>query len=491
MMDVNERRRTAFGWECICIYLNLTLYITAIAFTVVPAVAKAELVISAKSFEVTSESAYVIATATLIHSGTKVLLTKYGAALSDYTGRKPMICVTILFYIISRLILLTATTKASFYLVALIWGLCDVTFPVSQAWLCDLLALDSRGQAFGLLIGIGFGIGFSIGLPMGAFISQEYGPDTAIWVSLIIAVIYFVYMLLLPIPDLLGVKSPDKQRSVPASGKAFLKEHHPLSFLPILHKGAGSVFDWYSYIPLQLCARNLQSNLLLYLQATVQVTQLQAGVILMLLGVGVAIFAPVLLRTFLERGLFTWCIIIEIVAYILLSLVGAFSTHGVQTALLYISLTLIVIGSVAGSALTALITAQYSSDMLGEVLGISSQIQESATVLVYPAGLLLAYTIEKNSFDYSGIIWWFSVIFLSASAAFQIQGNSFNEVMYLVWRTESSKTDGGDNNNRNNDRDGLSASSNSTHGSNPDNYVENPLSDSISLSITSSRNPPI
>ena len=450
-----------YSWELWSVYLVLCGYVTSIALTVVATIAKTEEVISNVKFEATSASAFVIATALLIHSGTKVLVTKYGAALSDCVGRKPIIVLSCISFVLSRVILVHANSEAGFYCVAVVWGIMDCTYPVCEAWVCDLVSVDERGRCLGLLIGIGFGMGFSIGLPVGAIITQKVNANTAIWSSIVVCICTAILAAIVPVVDTYGIKSVEPiktsiqisnqgttdvvhvkhSRGLPLNWTKFLIEQNPLSALHIIQQGSGSIYDWYSYISGQLCQRVLQSYIILYMQDVVHVNQTQAGIALMFVSLGVVIFAPALLARFFERFLFFFGACNQIFAYIILSVasVNSVNKQG-RIVLLLVSLFFLAFGSVWGPACTTLVTSQYSQYMQGEVLGITSQIQEISTTATYPVGVLFAYTLKSNaSIRFSGIIWLIAATFLLIGIGFQLQSNPASDVIAVKRRPPKSE----------------------------------------------------
>ena len=391
-------------------------------------------------------------------------MSKYVSALSDYLGRKPLLVMSCSCFALSRVILIYADSEGVLLLVAALAGIFDVTYPVCQAWLCDLLPKKDLGRGFGLLTGIGFGLGFSIGLPGGAILAQKVSPNAAIWVSIVLQVVNAFLVIFCPIEDTYGIRQilregeaqlqiasqkdgaekEEKEkvklfkshpRRLPEDWKAFLYAQNPLSAFPIILQARDNVYDWYSYIFAQMCQRVLQNNLILFMQAIIELTQAAAGAALCFVGIGVAVFAPLLLARYHERGLFFFGTSLQIIAYTILGAAAALVDVHMRLIFLIVSLLLVTVGAVWISALQTILVSQYSADMQGEVLGVLAELGEICIAFAYPVGALFSYTLKENTkIPWSGIIWMCSVLYLVVALAFQFLSNPAADVIKLVRR---------------------------------------------------------
>jgi MFS family permease len=172
--------------DALWVYLFCFSYIVAVGSTLVPIFKKAQDMVSGKGFDVNAESAFVVVTASFINACVKAITSKYTTSLSDYTGRKPVLIISCMMFIVTRICLIFTTSVTGLYILAAIAGTFDSAFPICQAWLCDLLPSKNRSMAFSLLIGLGFGLGMDVGLPIGAAISQNYTADLAFIVAVIL-----------------------------------------------------------------------------------------------------------------------------------------------------------------------------------------------------------------------------------------------------------------------------------------------------------------
>ena len=196
-----------FCRSLLTLYFSFFMYIVAFALTFLPTVAKVELVIGGK-YEATSDATLVVVTSTFINGLSALVFSKYFGSLSDHVGRKPLIFSSIVLGgILSRFIILHATSASHFYLAAFISGTFDCMSVVVLAWVADLLNGETRGKGFGLLSGLGFGIGFSVGIPVGGVLLGSNGqdPDTPLIAALCIWAVNAILWVLLPIPDTLGI----------------------------------------------------------------------------------------------------------------------------------------------------------------------------------------------------------------------------------------------------------------------------------------------
>jgi len=440
----DEPRYTAFSKEVCTIYVVLFINILALGIAVVPFIAKTEYVISGKEFEVTSESAFVFATTQLINAGIKFSSSKAVSGLSDHVGRKPVLVLASIMFFFARFVIVSSASSGMLYLASFISGLADIVLPVTQAWLCDLLENRDRGKSFGILVGFGYGMGFAIGLPMGGVIAQKVSTNTALWISAILPCVNAVFILFCAVPDTYGIidegqlvrRHTTHARRLPPNLWKFLVQNNPLSAFALMKKADINVWDWGSYVFGQLSFKIYQTLLILFLQDIMALTQTEAGVVLCLVGLLVAVISPSLLTRYTERPLLFYGMSIQVAAYSMLSIAGIHSAGKVRN-LAYPALILWCFGMVWISAMQSLLTMQYQRDQQGEVLGVIQQLGEMCVMFAYPVGVLFSYTLKRNAeLQWSGVIWACSVGYLVVALFIQLYSRpKWSDLFVLVRRS--------------------------------------------------------
>merc|ERR1711871_411347 len=227
----------------------------------------------------------------------------------------------------------------------------------------------------------------------------------------------------------MGTGTSIKTRVLPSKPKEFLYEN---SLIPILNfydpnniifRAKENRWDWLSYFFGQASHQALQNTFVIFLQAAYHFSVAEAGVALAFVAISVAMFAPIVLSYYQERGACFWAFLIQIVASFLFAISGLprSTIGGAGTVIGLVGLLLISPGGTWIPAYPSLITKQYSIDDKGEVLGSLSVIAELSNVLAYPVGYLLSFMLSsKSSIRWPGAIWLVSGSYLGFSIACSI-----------------------------------------------------------------------
>lgn len=439
---------SALNWRCWYLYMLIFGTILPAALSAVGSIVIVELVVSGVK-TATSESVLVIANAFLINSATRVIVSKTFGTLSDFVGRKPLLVWSALCWVVSRGFLVTATTEEEFYLAAFIYGL-DVFGPVSQAWIADIVIDEKRGLAYGIAAGVGFGLAFAIGLPVGGAISQFHGPRLPIYIGMVMQLCIVVAVLMAPIADTLGVKSglgeedkgiaisagddavaspgkdaiPIKSRRLPPNTKTFLYEN---SIFPLLNfydpenvilRASYNPWDYFAYFFAQASQQALQSVFIPFVQAAYRFNQTQSGSALAFIAISVALFAPIILNYYQERGVVFWAIVVQIAGSFVFTISGLPESdiNGAGVGIGILGMLLIAAGGTWVPAFPSMITKQYKPDDKGEVLGTTTQVSELSNILAYPVGRMLSFMLsDKSSIRWPGAIWIVTASYLTIS----------------------------------------------------------------------------
>lgn len=156
----------------------------------------------------------------VIRSVVKFCFLNYGGRLSDYTGRKPVLLLTVLPSILSDLLFLySPITAALVFIVGALLGIFALAIPVMRAWIADLVLPSEALQAQGSYRGISIGLAAGIGLPTGAVVGVAVGhPYYAYAISLFAGLAAALIIILCRRDDLISAGS--EATSVPTSDNA-------------------------------------------------------------------------------------------------------------------------------------------------------------------------------------------------------------------------------------------------------------------------------
>ena len=145
MSPLTLRSRSAFDCASICIYLYSFLSVFSFAVVIFAVIYKIEYIVSGThAFKASHQSVFILNTANFINSACRVVFTKYLSRLSDYVGRKPLLFMATFSALIRTFIIYEATTPGEIYFAAFLYGTFDLSLPIAQAWICDVVTNPSR-----------------------------------------------------------------------------------------------------------------------------------------------------------------------------------------------------------------------------------------------------------------------------------------------------------------------------------------------------------
>jgi len=366
----------------------------------------------------------VTVTAYFLQNAAKLFFCKYITALSDYIGRKPILILSCAAFILSRILVLSATNASLFYVAAICVGSMDVFYAASVAYISDILssseeALALRGKAIGVQTGLSVGLGFTIGVPVGAVLQSSYSLQTPFYVAIASSLASVVCCLLIKHSDTTGVVHDDKQRRFPRDWAAFSVAHSPLSGFSLIRTARDSPLDWLTNYCSQVAQQILQSIFILFVEAALGYSPAQAGEAFAIIGLSIAIFSPLLIGRYEERGLISLGQCGQIVGYLFLSLSGIPDAQ--LGALAFPGFLFLAVGSVWMSAMPSILTKQYPPTQYGSVVGVMAQQTVLAVFPAYPLSLLFSFTMQKDTtIPWPGFTWVFCAFSLLAAILVQV-----------------------------------------------------------------------
>lgn len=385
------------------IILSAVMYFMATALTAIPLQLLINLRIAGNSEQPTAASAFVVATTSLLHSLVSFLFARYSSGMGDYIGRKPVLFLSSLCFLLSRLVYLDAKHPYGFYFGGILGGAFDCYYFSTLAWICDLFPEGSRrSKRVGLFTGVVGGFGFALGVPLGAVIAEYKSIELVFHISIVLSAVNCVCLVLLPIDDTIGArccKAPKKlilgTRYRPAETITFLIENFPVSASGmVIVRKARSPMDWLANFLMHCTTALLNLILIQYCFAVFHWSAISSAAALLSVGVCLGIFAPLLLHRYSPIPLAFYMMVMFTCGLIVLSIAGTGLDNGPTLGIL--GIICIALGMSWVPALQTNLLSQYGPDVQGVVSGILSQQKEAALVPAYVMSLGFTVSLGQN-----------------------------------------------------------------------------------------------
>lgn len=364
-----------------------------------------------------SASVFVYTTIRFLHNFTSFMFGRYTGGLGDYTGRKPVLVMSILNFVLSRVIYLGAYTPGAFYVAAIISGSYDCFYFTVLAWICDLFPeANGRSKRVGVFVGVGGGVAFVIGAPLGVVLAVQTSIETPIIISIIINLVCAILIIMMPVNDTLGVRVDNafsipgcSKRKLPPNIKTYFYDHFPLG--PgtwDLIKSADYPLDWLGNFMMHSTAGLANLILLQFCLAIFNWTAIYASIAVLSIGVGLAIFSPILLYRYSPIPVVLYTIMGFFTGLVLLAVSGA----GLKDSQIIGSAGIFMFAACATwvPAMQTMLTSQYPKEMQGAITGLLSQSNDLSFVLSYVLSLGFTFSIRRNSAVYWPGSSWAAVI---------------------------------------------------------------------------------
>jgi len=303
-------------------------------------------------------------------------------SLSDVKGRTPIMAWSAFGFMLTHLLQAFAKGPAMLYLADLIDGCSSCMTYICQAYVADCSAPEKRASHLGMFQGLSIGLGLTLGFPIGGLLGAKLGPRVPILLG---AGIQLVNLLI--ITFLMPESHPVAHRKRALD----LKESNPFSLLQsLLSHGSllrGISMAWFLLTLAQVALDVFPE----YTALRFNWTQEQAGPVMLLVGLSVAIFPRLLVPLFgMKRSIL--CGILTF-AVGLVAVGTTPSAHGFMLGVLTIS-----VGSIWQPALQAFVANMGHSDERGALLGALGSVSEltrALGTLLYSS--ILAYVSSPKS----------------------------------------------------------------------------------------------
>ena len=403
--------------KLLSVYFAAFLYILRLALQFLPFLQKVNDIKTGDINKTNASSNFTYATCIALTNFTEFLFVRYNSALSDYVGRKPILVLSSLVFAVSHFLLASRTEDSIFYVAAVIGSLSQ-SGNIFAAWINDLVSLEDRGKALGLLTGISIGLGFTIGIAMGVGLSEAYGYNVPLYLSAATSIFAGVFTIFLPVNDktssLLKVNKDQgnelpghEGRALPSSVYGFIVDHNPMYGLNLIREGKHPL-NWLSFFFSFTAQQVLNITFINFAIEAFGWSTLESGAVVAVIGVSVAVFASIMCSIYEDLGLYTIGAISSSIGLMLLAISGSHVDGNFVCGIF--GVLFIAFGGFYFSTMQSLITKQYEEDRQGEVTGVLSQTAQLTNVVAYPTSLLFSYMISSESQTY-----WPGVIYFLAS----------------------------------------------------------------------------
>jgi MFS family permease len=403
------------------IIISAVLYFMSITMSTIPLTLLINKRIAGHANDPNAKSAFVQATNSFIYSGLGFLCGRYTSGLGDYLGRKPILIMSALAMVGSRVVYIHSHSASGFYFGGLLGGAFDCFYFSSLAWICDVYPEESRrSKRVGLFTGVVGGFAFIIGVPLGAALAQYMYPTFPLQLGMLMGLICIGTLVILPVDDTLGVKSAEMgipvlgRRMLPADLKAYFFEHFPVSWGTLdLIKDAKYPVDWLINFIGHSNTTLLSLIFVQYALAVFHWSAVAAAGGYLVVGISIAVFGPMLLHRFNPVPLAFRGMIIFTVGLVLLSVAGTGMNHSTYFGIAAIAC--IAAGTSWVPSLQTNLLSQYGPDVQGAIGGLLGQQKDGSLVPAYIMSLGFTVTLGND-----GPVYWPGSTFAVVRTSFHV-----------------------------------------------------------------------
>ena len=313
-------------------FVSTFLYFIAIGLSSVSLIFLINERIAGDFSEPSSRSIFVQTTSVFLNNASSFLCLRYNSGMGDFIGRKPIICISSISLIITRLLYTRAHLPGHFFVIAIIAGATESYYFSVVAWMCDIFPIHAeRSKYYGIFTGIAGLAGVVLGAPLGAALSIAIRPTAPFLLSTIFALGCAVVTILNPCCDTLTLKSMEPStyrmisahRAIPENISKFFFLHFPItkSSIRICMESKKSL-DWITFGVAQWTWAVLVLITVQFLLKVFDWSPAISSLCLILMGLSLAVFVPLLQNHFEPISLSFYSMGVQALGFLLLCVAG-------------------------------------------------------------------------------------------------------------------------------------------------------------------------
>ncbi len=310
-------------------------------------------------------------------------------ALSDKTGRRTVLLISLFGMAIDYFFLAFAHTISLLFLGRIIAGICGASITTASAYIADVSTPEKRAQNFGL-IGAAFGLGFIIGPVIGGVFSQ-FGTRVPFMIAGGLSLINWLYGYFI-LPESLKKENRRKfewKRANPVGALMQIKRYP--SLLGLLA----------ALLILFIAAQSTQTVWTFYTQEKFNWNETWVGYSLGFVGLTVAIVQGGLIRVIIPKFGQKKSIMLGLSLYVLGFVLFAFASEG---WMMFAFMVPYALAGITGPAIQGIISTQVKPDEQGELQGIMTSFMSLASIIgpLLMSYLFAHFTSKQSSIYFPG-----------------------------------------------------------------------------------------
>lgn len=310
-------------------------------------------------------------------------------ALSDKTGRRTVLLISLFGMAIDYFFLAFAHTISLLFLGRIIAGICGASITTASAYIADVSTPEKRAQNFGL-IGAAFGLGFIIGPVIGGVFSQ-FGTRVPFMIAGGLSLINWLYGYFI-LPESLKKENRRKfewKRANPVGALMQIKRYP--SLLGLLA----------ALLILFIAAQSTQTVWSFYTQEKFHWNETWIGYSLGFVGLTVAIVQGGLIRVIIPKFGQKKSIMFGLSLYVLGFVLFAFASEG---WMMFAFMVPYALAGITGPAIQGIISTQVKPDEQGELQGIMTSFMSLASIIgpLLMSYLFAHFTSKQSSIYFPG-----------------------------------------------------------------------------------------
>jgi MFS family permease len=217
--------------------------------------------------------------------------------LSDVFGRKPFMFLSSFGIGLAYFLHFIATKPENFYLAGSIDGLTSCMLSQAQAYVSDIAQHDSTGVGVALsqFQGLAIGMAFLVGIPIGGILSAKFAVNTPLQLSVLICILNCLLIFFcLPNNPYLTSSSPQTVSLRAKLQQVQWWQANPLGASLMLTRTWKLIAASIAYFCINLAQAGVQSTWINYLGYRFGMSQQESGSTLLILGIMIASFPPLI-----------------------------------------------------------------------------------------------------------------------------------------------------------------------------------------------------